>query len=162
MTASTLPNGFDALQIGDNSGLESSPFPAKTKEVAGLVNGVETDLCSMYFADKILITISQGGRLAQWIQVPLPSASPTSFDTALPSDSGDMLSLNHLTPKTLLGAGGDQRETMGHLYASQIVTAIAKRDPEERRTVLVGLGLEKVDMEREAFFDLIELVQKVV
>lgn len=73
-----------------------------------------------------------------------------------------MLPLNHLTPKTLLGAGGDQRETMGHLYASQIATAIAKRDPEERRTVVVGFGLEKVDMEREAFFDLIELVQKVI
>jgi proteasome assembly chaperone 3 len=73
-----------------------------------------------------------------------------------------MLPLGHLTPKTLLGAGGEQRETIGHLYASQIASAIATRNPEETRTVLVGLGLQKVDMEREAFFDLLELIQKVI
>jgi proteasome assembly chaperone 3 len=96
------------------------------------------------------------------IQVPLSSASPTTFDTALPSNNEDMLPLGHLTPKTLLGAGGEQRETMGHLYASQIASAIATRNPEESRTVVVGLGLQKVEMEREAFFDLLELLQKVI
>jgi proteasome assembly chaperone 3 len=96
------------------------------------------------------------------IQVPLSSASPTAFDTALPSDKEDMLPLGHLTPKTLLGAGGEQRETIGHLYASQIASTIATRNPEETRTVLVGLGLQKVDMERETFFDLLELIQKIM
>jgi len=28
--------------------------------------------------------------------------------------------------------------------------------------VLVGLGLQKIDMEREAFFDMMELLQKVI
>jgi proteasome assembly chaperone 3 len=96
------------------------------------------------------------------IQVPLSSASPTTFDTALPSNNEDMLPLGHLTPKTLLGAGGEQRETLGHLYASQIASVIATRNPEESRTVVVGLGLQKVEMEREAFFDLSELLQKVM
>jgi proteasome assembly chaperone 3 len=73
-----------------------------------------------------------------------------------------MLPLGHLTPKTLLGAGGEQRETLGHLYASQIASVIATRNPEESRTVVVGLGLQKVEMEREAFFDLLELLQKVM
>lgn len=73
-----------------------------------------------------------------------------------------MLPLGHLTPKTLLGAGGEQRETAGHLYASQIASNIATRNPEETRTILVGFGLEKVDFEREAFFDMLELVQKVI
>ena len=50
---------------------------------------------------------------------------------------------------------------MGHLYASQIASVIATRNPEESRTVLVGLGLQKVDLERETFFDLLELLQKV-
>ena len=67
-----------------------------------------------------------------------------------------------MTPKTLLGAGGEQRETLGHLYASQIASVIATRNPDETRTVVVGLGLQKVDMEREAFFDLLELLQKVI
>jgi proteasome assembly chaperone 3 len=73
-----------------------------------------------------------------------------------------MLPLGHLTPKTLLGAGGEQRETMGHLYASQIASVIATRNPEDTRTVVVGLGLQKVDMDREAFFDLLELIQKIL
>jgi proteasome assembly chaperone 3 len=73
-----------------------------------------------------------------------------------------MLPLGHLTPKTLMGAGGEQRETAGHLYASQIASLIATRNPEETRTVLVGFGLQKVDLNREGFFDFLELVQKVV
>lgn len=73
-----------------------------------------------------------------------------------------MLPLGHLTPKTLLGAGGEQRETLGHLYASQIASVIATRNPEESRTVVVGLGLQKVEIQREAFFDLLELLQKVI
>jgi proteasome assembly chaperone 3 len=73
-----------------------------------------------------------------------------------------MLPLGHLTPKTLIGGGGEQRETLGHLYASQIASIIATRNPEETRTVVVGLGLLKVDMEREAFFDMLELLQKVI
>ncbi|KAG0648389.1 hypothetical protein D0Z07_5111 [Hyphodiscus hymeniophilus] len=162
MTNPNLLTDMQDLGINGN-GVEPSPFPAKTKQAAGLVNGVQTNVSSVYFADKILITISQGGRLSQWIQVPLSSASPTSFDTALPSDpDGDMLPLGHLTPKTLLGGGGEQRETVGHLYASQIASTIATRTPEENRTVLVGLGLQKVDLEREAFFDLLELVQKII
>ena len=70
--------------------------------------------------------------------------------------------LEHLTPKTLLGAGGEQRETLGHLYAAQIASRIATKDPEEMRTVVVGFGLVEVEQDREAFFDLLELVQQVI
>jgi proteasome assembly chaperone 3 len=61
-----------------------------------------------------------------------------------------------------MGGGGEQRETMGHLYASNIATMIATRNSEERRTVVVGLGLGEVVMEREAWFDMLALLQKVV
>ena len=93
--------------------------------------------------------------------MPLSSASPTNFETALPSD-GDMLPLGHLTPKTLLGGGGEQRESIGHLYATQIASLIATKNPEETRTVVFGFGLQKVELEREGFFDLLEMVQKVI
>lgn len=73
-----------------------------------------------------------------------------------------MLPLGHLTPKTLLGAGGDQRETIGQLYAGQIASALMTKNPEESRTLLVGFGLQKVDTERETFFDMLELTQKVI
>jgi proteasome assembly chaperone 3 len=61
-----------------------------------------------------------------------------------------------------MGGGGEQRETLGHLYAVQIASVIATRNPEENRTVVVGLGLQKVDIEREAFFDMLELLSKVI
>lgn len=110
----------------------------------------------------LLIEANFSSTHSSQIQVPLTSASPTAFDTAMPAGNSDLLPLGHLTPKTLLGGGGEQREQLGHLYATQIASAIATRNPEEMRTVMVGFGLEKVEVEREAFFDLIELVQKVI
>lgn len=56
------------MDIGD--GAEATPYPAPAKQAAGLVNGSQTDVSSVYFADKILITISQGGRISQWVCKP--------------------------------------------------------------------------------------------
>jgi proteasome assembly chaperone 3 len=42
-------------------------FPAATKQVAGEINGVKTDITSISFSDKLMITITQNGRLAQWV-----------------------------------------------------------------------------------------------
>lgn len=61
-----------------------------------------------------------------------------------------------------MGGGGEQRETIGHLYATQIASLISTRNPEETRTVLVGIGLQKIDMAREAWFDILEIIQQVV
>ena len=80
----------------------------------------------------------------------------------LPSMNQGLLPSTHLTPKTLLGGGGDERETLGQLYAAQIASHLSLRAPDDRRTLVLGLGLAKLDKEREAFFDLLELVQKVL
>lgn len=61
-----------------------------------------------------------------------------------------------------MGGGGEQRETLGHLYATQIASTIATMNPEETRMIMVGFGLDKVDMARETFFDLLELLQKIL
>ncbi|KAI5295811.1 hypothetical protein KEM55_006038, partial [Ascosphaera atra] len=42
------------------------PYPATTKLADGMVNGIDTTVMSMNFADRIMITISQNGRLGQW------------------------------------------------------------------------------------------------
>jgi proteasome assembly chaperone 3 len=52
----------DALQ-----GSLDLPFPAATKQVAGIVEGVQTDVMVMNFSDKIMLTISQEGRLSHWV-----------------------------------------------------------------------------------------------
>lgn len=80
----------------------------------------------------------------------------------LPSINQGLLPSTHLTPKTLLGGGGEERETLGQLYAAQIASHISLRSPDDRRTLVLGLGLNKIDTEREAFFDLLELAQEVL
>lgn len=61
-----MSDPFDLSQL---QGPLNVPFPAATKQVAGVVNGVKTDVLSVEFADKILLTISQRGRLAHWVCV---------------------------------------------------------------------------------------------
>ncbi|KAH7152182.1 hypothetical protein B0J13DRAFT_257220 [Dactylonectria estremocensis] len=137
-------------------------FPAPTREASGLVNGVPTEVTSTSFSDKILVTISQEGRLSQWIQVPLAGSSAGLVEMSLPSMNKGLLPSTHLSPKTLLGGGGDDRETLGQLYASQLASHLSLRSPDDRRTLVLGMGLVKIDTEREAFFDLMELTQKVL
>lgn len=48
-------------------GAGNLPFPAKTRQASGQVGGVLTDVMSIQFADRILVTIIQNGRLAQWV-----------------------------------------------------------------------------------------------
>lgn len=59
-----------------------------------------------------------------------------------------------------------ERESIGQLYAVQIATAIRMRDASEGRTVVVGLGLSGGsgggEREREEFFEVMELVGKVL
>jgi proteasome assembly chaperone 3 len=46
----------------------SVPFAAPTRQAAATINGTKTDVMSISFADKIMITITQNGRLAQWVR----------------------------------------------------------------------------------------------
>jgi len=65
MSASMLSSGMNDLGFSEE--VEKTPFPTATKIASGLVNGTETQVSSIYFTDKILITITQGGRLSQWV-----------------------------------------------------------------------------------------------
>lgn len=153
-----LPMAPDSPQV-----LSISPsYPAITKQAAGTVNGIQTNITSTAFSDKIMITITQGGRLAQWIHVPLNSPNPIFADQYMSSgnEEDNLLPMAHLSPKTLLGGSTSERETVGQLYATQIASAIVTRNPEEKRTVLVGLGLSKFEARREVFYDTVDLVMK--
>ena len=68
--------------------------------------------------------------------------------------------MTHLTPKTLLGGATEERETLGQLYAAQIASLIASKNSREKRTVLVGLGLSKIEASREDFYNTIDLIRK--
>ncbi|OMP83823.1 hypothetical protein BK809_0005204 [Diplodia seriata] len=142
-------------------------FPASTRTAAGEVDGVHTDVMVVRFADKIMVTIVQGGRLAHWVHVPLDhptadplsaAAPPTSFEDGDPASSLDLLPMSHLTATTVLGGTVPERDTAGQLVAAQVASTIATKDPDEKRLVVVGMGFERKEMSREAFVDLVGLV----
>ena len=93
------------------------------------------------------------------VHVPLDAPNPSFAEQYLPSGTNEdsLLPLSHLSPKTLLGGSSSDRETAGQLYATQIASAIVARNPEERRTVLIGFGLKDMNMDRKVFYDTIDL-----
>ena len=92
--------------------------------------------------------------------MPLNSPTPTFADQQLPSstDENRLLPMPQLTPKPLLGASTSERETVGQLYATQIASALFTTNPQENRTLLIGLGLSKYEANRQAYYDTIDLV----
>src|SRR3954465_6966554 len=104
------------------------PYPAQTRQASSTVNGLPTQCIIPSFADKIMITITQNGHLGQWLTVPLLGDNPTStdphFNLAQATTEDSLLPVTRFQPRTLLGAGGGQREMMGLLYASQLASLI--------------------------------------
>lgn len=47
--------------------VKEEPFPARSKQAVGTVGGIQAEVTAMSFKDKLLVTISQGGRLSQWV-----------------------------------------------------------------------------------------------
>ncbi|EXJ83740.1 hypothetical protein A1O1_07366 [Capronia coronata CBS 617.96] len=158
-----LPQDYETTKMDETQ--VTIPFPAPTKQVAGEVNGVKTDVMSLSFADKIMITVTQNGKLSQWVTVPLLSDNPTHLDPYFQTNrSGDdaLLPSTRFSPRVLLGAGGPDREVMGQLYASQIANAIITKTPEESRQLMLGLGLANVALERDVFLQIVDLVLSVI
>ncbi|KAK4506081.1 hypothetical protein PRZ48_004046 [Zasmidium cellare] len=122
-----------------------SPYPAPSKSTSGTVNGRLTSVTSMAFADKILITITQAGKLAHWVHVPLSSASADPMNPGPLAGSGsehDLLPMTHLTATTVLGGTKREDEVVGQTLATTIGSAILMKRSGEERLLVVGLGLE--------------------
>lgn len=97
--------------------------------------------------------------------VPLLSDNPTQADPffhTLHSDDDALLPASRFAPRTLLGAANSEREVMGQLFASQIAHAITTKNSEESRPLLLGLGLVKVEENRDLFLKIIDLVLQVL
>lgn len=98
------------------------------------------------------------------VHVPLENANPSLTDEPILSgpDENALLPIPQLTARSVLGAADPERETMGQLYATQIASAIMTKNSGEKRLVVVGLGLAKIESDRQAFFGIIELVLKCI
>ncbi|RAL08299.1 proteasome assembly chaperone 3 [Aspergillus homomorphus CBS 101889] len=140
------------------------PFPAVTKQAAGVVNGIPTDVMLVKFSDKIMVTISQKGRLGHWLHVPLENKNPgTEGFHSIPDSSDDsLLPISNLTATSILGGRAPGHEIVGQLYARQIASAIVTKTPDEKRLLVLGLGLETTNADRDVFFAIIDLVLQCV
>ncbi|PKY06819.1 hypothetical protein P168DRAFT_316795 [Aspergillus campestris IBT 28561] len=157
-----MANSFDVNQLPDHLDL---PFPAATKQATGVINGVPTDVMSLSFSDKILFTISQKGRLGHWLHVPLGSQNPgTDGAHTIPESADDdsLLPMASLTATSLLGGRLPGHETIGQLYARQVASIIVTKNPNEKRLLVVGIGLETAEADRDVFFGITDLALQCI
>ncbi|KAK2739193.1 hypothetical protein FQN57_006636 [Myotisia sp. PD_48] len=146
-----------AVDISSIPTMQNLPYPASTKQAAGVVGGRPTDIMVISFSDKILVTITQSGRLAQWLHVPLENPDPTGTYTTV-SDQENLLPRPEFNATAVLGGRSEDWEVIGQLYACQIASAIATKTPEEKRLLVLGLGLDTPDIDRDVYLGIIDLV----
>ncbi|CAA9963908.1 hypothetical protein PTMSG1_07267 [Pyrenophora teres f. maculata] len=158
-----------AVTTADDYVVTPTPYPARSKTATVAIKNIETTATTVNFADKILITVTQNGRLAHWVHVPLDISAT---DAAMTSNAylerdeedpnSDLLPMHHLTATTILGGTVAELDVLGQTLATQIASAIKQRDDRETRMVVVGMGLDKSMVGREAFSELVGLVLGVI
>ncbi|CAG8731578.1 16143_t:CDS:2, partial [Acaulospora morrowiae] len=118
---------------------------------ARVINDKHTEVLVTGFQDKILVVITQYGKVGSLIHVTLGSLSTTS---------------QTLTPVTNVNFILGSPSSLYQIYASHIASIIKKESPSEGRSVVVGLALKKnVGTEEEEIidkelFDQIEIMVK--
>ncbi|KAG7447892.1 uncharacterized protein BT62DRAFT_946645 [Guyanagaster necrorhizus] len=147
------------------------------KELAGNL----TEVVIQTFSDRILVLVTQLGKIGNLIQATLP---PTTSLVAAPAiDPADPIAISlpppppaiQLTP--LLGnAPSEHLQTLHNLFASQIATLVWAAEEESiirpsRQSVIVGIALQKSDVnegvglsdtERATFLGVMDMVQRLL
>ncbi|KAM3423118.1 hypothetical protein BST61_g574 [Cercospora zeina] len=157
--------GMDTLS---QANVHPAPFPAPSHTALGLINNVPTTATSIAFSDKIVITLSQAGRLSHWTHVSLASDSADPMNPN-PISSGDpendLLPMSHLTATTVLGGTKREDEIVGQTLATTIASAILMKRPSESRLLVLGMGFENAAgtlTERALFDEAVGLVLEVL
>ncbi|KAG1754659.1 hypothetical protein EDB19DRAFT_1626090 [Suillus lakei] len=117
------------------------------------LEGVPTEIMVQGFADRILVLVTQMGKVGNLIQASIPATTPLLSAHDLDEDSDSLTTglpvppaAIQLTP-LLGGASSEHLQTLHSLYAAQIATIIwveeAKRMAVDRRSVVVGIALQR-------------------
>ncbi|KAF9923498.1 hypothetical protein FBU30_006476 [Linnemannia zychae] len=147
------------------------PFPLINKQAARIIQGQHTEVLVCSFIDKILILVSQYGKVGSLIHTTVDQQSLTASTVA-----GDLASTSSTF---LLGAGSStsKKSQLYQVYASHISQMIQHQNPLENRPVVLSLALsiqepnleqgqtaeeEKEERlrDRELFENVIELVNE--
>ncbi|KAF8844460.1 hypothetical protein BDN67DRAFT_962811 [Paxillus ammoniavirescens] len=122
------------------------------------VQGLSTEIIVQAFADRILVLVTQVGKVGNLIQASIPSTTPLRLDASFdrPNAAPELLpsppAAIQLTP--LFGsAPSEHMQTLHSLYAAQIATLVWLAEDEEllggdRRSVVVGIALQKATSAR--------------
>lgn len=94
------------------------------------------------------------------VHVSLENSDPNLLERRIlqADDGSELLPMPHLTARTILGVRGTDIDILGQLYASQIATAIATKNPEENRVLVLGLGMMDMKAEPDSFLRVLDLV----
>ncbi|OCH92235.1 hypothetical protein OBBRIDRAFT_773709 [Obba rivulosa] len=123
------------------------------------LDGVPTDVLLQAFADRVLVLVTQLGKVGNLIQATIPATTdllpPPPPDPAQPNlePLPEPPSAIELTP-LLGGPPSDHLGTLHSLYASQIATLVWTSEAAgslegERRVVVIGIALSKAATEGE-------------
>ncbi|KAF9200763.1 hypothetical protein BGZ49_009006 [Haplosporangium sp. Z 27] len=147
-------------------------FPIVNKQAARTIQGRHTEVLVTSFADKILIVITQYGKVGSLIHTTVDQQS-IATNTMSSSD------LASTTSSFLLGAGSSssKKTQLYQVYASHISQMISHQNPEETRPVVLSLALsiqepdpeqsvskeqeqDQRNQDRDLFENVIELVNE--
>ncbi|KAF8955529.1 hypothetical protein BGZ46_002613, partial [Entomortierella lignicola] len=147
-------------------------FPIINKQAARTIQGRHTEVLVTSFADKILIVITQYGKVGSLIHTAVDQQS-IATNTMSSSD------LASTTSSFLLGAGSSssKKTQLYQVYASHISQMISHQNPEETRPVVLSLALsiqepdpeqsvskeqeqDQRNQDRDLFENVIELVNE--
>ncbi|KAF7294870.1 hypothetical protein MIND_01024900 [Mycena indigotica] len=122
-----------------------------TRQLTRQLEGVQTEVVIQRFVDRVLVLVTQLGKVGNLIQATIPETTPLAPPATadeLPEPSPAI----QLTP--LLGQGPSQHmQTLHSLYAAQIATIIwtASSNPLDvtRKSVVVGIALQRTSSDDE-------------
>ncbi|KAF9143855.1 hypothetical protein BG015_000284 [Linnemannia schmuckeri] len=123
---------------------QQASFPLINRQAARIIQGRHTEVLVVSFVDKILILVSQYGKVGSLIHTQVDQQSLTASTTA-----GGLASTSS---KFLLGAGSStsKKTQLYQVYASHISQMIQHQNPMENRAVVLSLALsiQEPDLER--------------
>ncbi|CAJ0632832.1 2173_t:CDS:2 [Entrophospora sp. SA101] len=105
------------------SSQEETTFPIQTKQSAKIIDGIHTEVLISGFRNKIFVVITQYGKIVDTMS-PLRVSSTNTIST------------NEIF---LLGS----YSSLYQIYASQIANTIVQENPNEGRSIIVGIALMK-------------------
>jgi len=149
------------------------------KTISRDLNGTPTDIVFQIFADRILVLVTQIGKIGTLIQASIPSTIPL-LPAPPPDPSEPQVQPLPLPPAAIQltplfgSAQSEHMQTLHSLYAAQIATIVWTAESEGplevvRRNMVVGIALRKSDgtsdgnglsqQEREVFVGVMNMLR---